>query len=204
MDFRRIKPVILVLAVWVAFGRLGRGSTGYRGRDSIFGKLNPFHPSDPSGPVHCLAALQTARLPRRGIAGRRAGRGQAARCLQPGPADPVSATTSKRDEAMSANFHLVLAARINRLDAATTTADDDRPRPPLPQVQPITPTSDPTRVQGRSWPCLPIRPFATGGTSSLVPRSPPTSTFGRSAAEPPLTSPTPCAAANTRRSGAGC
>ena len=121
MDLRRVRFVISVLALWAAFC----GSAGAQlitGGDSVIGKLNPFHPFDPSQPVAVWELCKRLDC----VAEELRDDGLVV-VKQPDVFSQARLTRFRNDfdNQMSTdlnNFHLVLAARINRLDSATTTS----------------------------------------------------------------------------------
>jgi hypothetical protein len=120
MDLRRVSLVGLVVIAWSVLGGLARAQL-ITGGESVIGQLNPFHPFDPSEPktvgelchrLDCIAE----ELRNDGLVV----------VKQPDVFSQARMTRFRNDfdAQMSSdlgNFHLVLAARINRLDAATTT-----------------------------------------------------------------------------------
>ena len=121
MNFRRVRFVISVLALWAAFC----GSAGAQlitGGDSVIDQLNPFHPFDPSQPVTVSELCKRLDC----VAEELRDDGLVV-VKEPDVFSQARMTRFRNDfeNQMSTdlgNFHLVLAARINRLDAATTTS----------------------------------------------------------------------------------
>src|SRR5271157_2318580 len=121
MDLHRVKPMILALAVWAAFFSPARAQRT-AGGESVIDKLNPFRPVDPSVPVTVSELCKRLDC----IAEQLRDDGLVV-VKQPDVFSQARLTRFRNDfdNQMSAdlgNFHLVLAARINRLDAATTTS----------------------------------------------------------------------------------
>ncbi len=121
MDSRRGQFVMMLVAVWAGLCSSTSAQLA-TGRDSIIGNHNPFHSFDPAQPVtvselckrlDCIAE----ELRDDGLV----------MVKQPDVFSQARLTRFRNDfdTQMSSdlgNFHLVLAARINRLDAATTTS----------------------------------------------------------------------------------
>ncbi len=121
MDFRRVRAVMIVLAVWAGLYRPASAQL-VTGGDSVIGNLNLFHPSDSSQPVTVSELCKRLDC----IAGQLRDDGLVM-VKQPDVFSQARLTRFRNDfdTQMSSdlnNFHLVLAARINRLDAATTTS----------------------------------------------------------------------------------
>ena len=162
MDRRHVKPVILALAVWVAFCG-SAGAQRVTGGESIIGKLNPFRPLDPSQPVTVSELCKRLDC----IAEQLRDDGLVV-VKQPDVFSQARLTRFRNDfdNQMSTdlgNFHLVLAARINRLDAATTTQTTALSAALSAPGTTNMPTRDPTAFMGAVSGAN--SPFATGGTS---------------------------------------
>ena len=120
MDLRRVRLAVSVVIACAALGGSGRAQL-ITGGESVISQFNPFHPFDPAEPktvgelchrLDCIAE----ELRDDGLIVLK----------QPDVFSQARMTRFRNDfdAQMSSdlgNFHLVLAARINRLDAATTT-----------------------------------------------------------------------------------
>ena len=120
MNLRIDKLVVLILVAWATLGGLAEAQL-VTGGESIVGKLNPFNPFDPSQPVTVVEICKRLDC----IAEQLRDDGLVV-VKQPDVFSQARLTRFRNDfdVQMSSdltNFHLVLAARINRLDAATTT-----------------------------------------------------------------------------------
>ncbi len=120
MMIRRLSHLILVMAITSTLARTAEAQL-ITGEDGLIDKLNQFLPLDPSQPVtvsglcHRLDCL-TSELRKDGLIV----------VKQPDVFSQARMTRFRNDFETQlstdlANFHLVLSARINRLDAATTT-----------------------------------------------------------------------------------
>ena len=121
MDLRRVRLVVSVLVASLALCGTA-GAQLITGGDSVIEQLNPFHPFDPSQPVTVSELCKRLDC----VAEELRDDGLVV-VKEPDVFSQARMTRFRNDfeNQMSTdlgNFHLVLAARINRLDAATTTS----------------------------------------------------------------------------------
>ena len=121
MDVRRACLILLALLACPVLCRSARAQL-VTGGDSIFVKLNPFRPFDPSQPVSVSELCKRLDC----VAEELRDDGLVV-VKQPDVFSQARLTRFRNDfdNQMSTdlnNFHLVLAARISRLDSATTTS----------------------------------------------------------------------------------